>query len=266
MNMSVDQRQHPRHTWQSWRDRYHKQLKNRPPSAFNIPDNAPPSPPSDQSNERIPRAPAPSKPTKQQTPQTEQASNATKPSRKGKSKAKGDYSVEELEGMFSTDDWLELYAFVEIIESLKGTDGYESAWGGWAEEQGEQTVDQWQQYYDKVVYPQWLRDPVSKRDKIRRKMERKHGAERASEDQPTAQESPELGKPNAIPSATAAQQEVGTQKPSRSEDKRFEELLKEDQQERLSPAYTLYALEKKQDMLNTQPTLDHGKYIEPNFS
>ncbi|CAN9088275.1 hypothetical protein CC77DRAFT_1098951 [Alternaria alternata] len=192
---------YPRHTWQSWRDRYHKQLKNRPPSAFNIPDNAPPSPPSDQSNERMPPAPASPMRTKQQTPKPEQTSNTENPSRKGKSKSKSDYSVEELEGMFTVDDWLELYAFADLIDDSKGTDEYGTHWAQWAEAKGEQTAEQWQQYYEKVVYPQWLVDPVSKREKIKRQVERQHDEARPSQSQPSSSQSPELGRPNKLPSA-----------------------------------------------------------------
>jgi hypothetical protein len=188
LNLVANEPQYPRHTWQSWRDRYHKQLKNRPPSAFNIPDNAPPSPPSDQSNERMPPAPASPIPTKQKTPETGQTSNTKNLVRKGKSKSKSDYSVQELEGIFTVDDWLELYAFADFIDDSKGTDEYDTTWAQWAEFKGEQTGEQWQQYYEKVVYPQWLVDPVSKREKIKRQVERKHDEARASESQPVTKD------------------------------------------------------------------------------
>ncbi|KAG9187555.1 hypothetical protein G6011_05426 [Alternaria panax] len=243
---------YPRHTWQSWRDRYQKQLKNRPPSTVNIPDNAPPSPPSDQSNERMPLAL--SEPAKQETPKTEQASNVTNLGSKGKSKTKTDYSVDELETMFSTDDWLHLYAFVEEINNLKGTDQWESAWDGWAEAEGRQTVDQWQQFYEKVVHLQWLRDPISQREKIKRKVVQKLDAPGS---QPTDLQSPKLGKPDEIPSTAAAQEEVGARQPPCFDEKRFIKLLKEIHGERLAPAYALYAMEKKEEVLNAQPALGH---------
>ena len=49
--------QNPRHTWQSWRDRWVKTLRDLPRSAFTSQD-APPTPPADQSVEanRSPRA------------------------------------------------------------------------------------------------------------------------------------------------------------------------------------------------------------------
>lgn len=76
--------------------------------------------------------------------------------------------------MFSSDDWEELYAFVELIDGVAGTVGYLPAWAAWAEEQGKQSTEQWRQYYEKVVHPQWLRDPSWKREQIKLKMEAKH--------------------------------------------------------------------------------------------
>ncbi|KAI4674336.1 uncharacterized protein J4E84_010574 [Alternaria hordeiaustralica] len=217
---------YPRHTWQSWRDRWVKTLSKRPLSAFTIPDNAPPSPPSDQSNERMPPVPAPSKPTEQQTPKTEQAPSATNLDNKGKAKANRDYSVEELEVMFSTDDWLECYAFVPIIDGVEGQDDWISAWDGWAENQGNQTAEQWRQYYEKVVRPQWLRDPVSKRDKIRKKMEQKHDAANARRSQALSQHPAEIEKPDEIlsqPSPTTRNRVEPVQR-SASEGANSEEL------------------------------------------
>jgi hypothetical protein len=92
--------------------------------------------------------------TKQQTHKTEQTSNTKNLSWKGKSKSKSDYSVQELEGIFTVDDWLELYAFADLIDDSKGTDEYDATWAQWAEFKDEQTGEQWQQYYEKVVYPQ----------------------------------------------------------------------------------------------------------------
>jgi hypothetical protein len=126
--------------------------------------------------------------TKQQTPKTEQTSNTKNLSWKGKSKSKSDYSVQELEGIFTVDDWLELYAFADLIDDSKGTDEYDATWAQWAEFKDEQTGEQWQQYYEKVVYPQWLVDPVSKREKIKRQVERKHDEARASESQPVTKD------------------------------------------------------------------------------
>jgi len=144
----------------------------------------------------MPTVPALSKATEQQIPKTEQAPSAKSLDDKGKAQANRDYSVAELEVMFSTDDWLECYAFVEIIDGVEGQDDYLSAWDGWAENQGNQTAEQWRQYYEKVVRPQWLRDPVSKREKIRKKMEEKHDAENARRSQALTQHPAEIEKPD----------------------------------------------------------------------
>lgn len=165
---------HPRHTWQSWRDRYLKQLSDRPPSAFNIPDNAPPSPPSDH-----PPAPRP-------PPVTSSSKQAKKASPKG-NKSGHDYTLDQLNATFSSEDWEELYAFVDIIEAVEGEERYDEAWEQWAESQDNQTVEQWRQYFEKVVRPQWLRDPDWKREQIKQRVEAKHEQKSASS-QPTSQQ------------------------------------------------------------------------------
>jgi hypothetical protein len=259
----ANQEQYPRHTWQSWRDRWLKQLRNRPPSAFMIPDNAPPSPPSDQSNERMPPAPAPSKPADQQPPKTEQAPIMVKHDKKGKSKANGDYSVEELEGMFSTDDWLECYAFVELIDGLQGQDEYDSAWKGWSEHQGKQTTEQWRQYYEKVVRPQWLRDPVWKREKIRRKMEEKHDAEKASASQMTSQQSPQPEKPDTKDTSDALRSPPKTllepKMPSSATARQESPNFYEDQLERFSKRLRENDLEEQEEEVELAPATKRRK-------
>jgi hypothetical protein len=173
----ADYRQYPRHTWQSWRDRYIKQLRNRPPSAFNIPDDAPPSPPLDDPAERT--RPTTSVPKQSTRPVVEL--EPAKVTGKGKARAKiaptPDYSLDQLAATFSSEDWEELYAFVDVIDEIKGQKEYDEAWMSWAESKDNQTAEQWQQYYDKVVRPQWLRDPEWKRKEIAEKVEKKHADE-----------------------------------------------------------------------------------------
>ncbi|KAH8707523.1 hypothetical protein GQ44DRAFT_691327 [Phaeosphaeriaceae sp. PMI808] len=150
---------YPRHTWQSWRDRYLKQLQTRPPSAFNIPDNAPPSPPTDAPAEEAPP----------------RAANKAGSRIKGKAKVKAttSYTVDELAEAFDADDWDELYAFVDLIDATREGGRYDDAWVQWAKNQDNQTAEQWRQYYEKVVRPQWLRDPEWKRKQIKEKTEKK---------------------------------------------------------------------------------------------
>ena len=232
----------PRHTWQSWRDRYLKKLQYMPPDAWNIPDNAPPSPPSDQSSraadvpvvrrtglvknkdrarpdatgESVSMGTAASKeqaatkvraastrnttepPVAQETGLvknkdkarntaasretiTEAATSSNVPSASAPQataedpRGKEDYSVIQLAAMFSSEDWEELYAFVQHTDNVAHDKlSYETSWMNRAENKDNQTPEQWRQYYEKVVRPQWLRDPPSKRDQIRRKVEERH--------------------------------------------------------------------------------------------
>lgn len=83
-------------------------------------------------------------------------------------------SLDQLAELFSSEDWEELYAFVEEIQAASEQDDYQSAWEQWAKSQDNQTAEQWRQYYEKVVRPQWLRDPESKRKRIRDKIKIKH--------------------------------------------------------------------------------------------
>ncbi|KAF2026597.1 hypothetical protein EK21DRAFT_103128 [Setomelanomma holmii] len=185
---------YPRHTWQSWRDRYLKQLRDRPPSAFNIPDNAPPSPPSETPAEQQPPTATSIRPAKKPATRKQQ-SQATKVSGEGKVRDSRevlvDYSLDQLAATFNSDDWEELYAFVDIVYALKeGENGemrYEEAWGKWAESQDNQTPNQWRQYFEKVVRPQWLRDPEWKRLQIRQNIDKKHATD-ASQSQSISQQ------------------------------------------------------------------------------
>ncbi|KAJ4336354.1 hypothetical protein N0V87_005505 [Didymella glomerata] len=235
------EKKNPRHTWQSWRDRYLKKLQYMPPSAFNIPNNAPPSPPSDQSSraadvpvvrsdlvknkdrarpdaagESASMGTATSKeqaasevrdaPTEDTTEEpvvkrtglvknkdktrTTAASRETITGESISSRVtsvsapqataedtsrKEVYNVTQLAATFSTEDWEELYAFVEHIDNFAHDKlSYETSWTNWAENKDNQTPEQWRQYYEKVVRPQWLQDPESKRERIRRKVEERH--------------------------------------------------------------------------------------------
>ncbi|KAH7069896.1 hypothetical protein BKA63DRAFT_545438 [Paraphoma chrysanthemicola] len=256
--------QYPRHTWQSWRDRYLKYLRDRPPSAFNIPENAPPSPPSDTPTERQPPAQA-SKTDKRSTAKQQPG----KKSNNNTSDATVEYSLEQLAATFNSDDWEELYAFVDIIDAIKGDESYGKAWEGWSEEKDNQTAEQWRQYYEKVVRPQWLRDPEWKREQIKEKIEKKHESakhqsqtisqqqeEQESQEQPVEAES--------VAAADGPPERPSTpQKPSAIDDERFEKERREQLLEARrsedddAAAYIFYAREKKWATWNPQPNLDY---------
>ncbi|USP79554.1 E3 SUMO-protein ligase nse2 [Curvularia clavata] len=222
---------YPRHTWQSWRDRYLKQLRHRPPSAFKKPDNAPPSPPSDQPNERMPPAPSSFKPLEQQTSKKGQTTTAIK----------HDYSVHDLEITFDEEDWQELYAFADLIDSHRGTERYDSAWEEWAKSQGK-TAEQWRQYFEKVVHPQWLRDTEYKRERIKRRVEKKHEVEEdVTPSQPIDEVFSQISQPEEEEEADS------------DFDERFEALISDNSNRGIPAGYRFYALEKKQQTLDAQP-------------
>lgn len=156
-------KKHPRHTWQSWRDHYLSKLQHMPPSAFNIPDNAPPSPPSD--------APAEPSTASLQTRTKEPTASKSAPTAiRAHSSDKihsAEFTVDELTtpGLFSKEDWEQLYAFAEEIGS-DASEEYRKGWVNWAKNTA-QTAGQWRQYFEKVVMPQWLNDPEEKRTRIR---------------------------------------------------------------------------------------------------
>jgi hypothetical protein len=176
---------------QSWRNRYRNTLQFRPPSTFNIPDNAPPSPPSDSARDPAP-VPSSSRQRKEAKPAVTAPKSTSKTTEGGKPKKKesggdkveeteiSDYTLEQLAKMFNTKEWEELYAFVDIIEAMSGTDDFNDAWEQWADSQANQTAEQWRQYYNKVVRPQWERDPDWKRKQIKKRVERRHEEKKPS--------------------------------------------------------------------------------------
>ncbi|KAF2123926.1 hypothetical protein P153DRAFT_371245 [Dothidotthia symphoricarpi CBS 119687] len=283
---------YPRHPWQSWRDRYLKQLRTRPPSAFNIPDNAPPSPPSDQAVQTTPPVPSSSKQIKPSTSENPQSLGTKKVSGLGKSRMKEEYSTEQLSATFSSEDWEELYASVEVIDCHVGQDAYDDAWAKWAEAQDNQTAEQWRQYYEKVVRPQWLRDPVSKRDQINKKVGEKYNEKRASQSQQQDEDSqddeaPEVSTPKPPkalnekdtpasrglsnskalhdqPYVTQKEEIIPTKtrELTNSDDERFEQLLETHKVDSTTTAYTFFARENKWSTWNENLDLDHTELHE----
>ncbi|KAG9199890.1 hypothetical protein G6514_007790 [Epicoccum nigrum] len=134
----------------------------------------------------------------------------------------GEYTLKQLEAMFSAEDWESLYAFVKEIEDCSKEDGeYAKGWAKWAEDQGKQTAEQWRQYYEKVVRPQWLKDPESKRERIRKKVqERPDDAgsdETQSQNSSQTQEQAESASPTqTVPSPKAPKHVAANVLPSDS--------------------------------------------------
>ncbi|RMZ68735.1 transcription factor [Pyrenophora seminiperda CCB06] len=259
----------PRHTWQSWRDRWLKKLRDLPASAFNVPDDdASPAPASGPSNERAPPAvPKEAPKTKQPTPVPAPASaSTTKASVKTE---KYDYSVGELTDMFTAENWSELYGNVDLIDDTKADSRYDLCWDGWAEAQGDQTAEQWRQYYEKVVRPQWLRDPQSKRDEIRKERERKHAEEEPSQSQSVREqfEDHEKIEHEAVAAHTpTVDKGKAVHKPSKFEDEQFEILLEVVATDKFLIPYTFYARKMKYATWAEQPSLDYAALHELLFT
>ncbi|KAF1953804.1 hypothetical protein CC80DRAFT_494384 [Byssothecium circinans] len=255
--------QHPQHPWQSWRDRYLKQLRNRPPSAFNIPNNAPPSPPTD---EPVERTPAP-KPVNKSTPHEKiekvekVPSSSNRMSGAGKVRSRDEVSVQELGNMFSREDWEELYAFTEQITSSGAEQNYLDAWKALAEDKNAQSAEMWQQYFEKVVRPQWVRDPEWKRQKIRKLVEERHetkASQKATQENNTQnvgaqKETAETGQA----STPRTESPKGKRKRKKDEDERFEEHLSKHHKGKASSAYVFFARERKYTVWHDQPGLDY---------
>ncbi|KAL8736682.1 MAG: hypothetical protein Q9166_000048 [cf. Caloplaca sp. 2 TL-2023] len=119
--------QNPRHTWQSWRDRWVKTLKHLPRSAF-ISQNAPPTPPADQGVENsVP----PKVAEKQQT--------GRKP--------------------FTEEDAQELLSAGFDIENID-PDQKKQAWSAWAtshDNPEDHSADDWQDLWERSIRPIYLK-------------------------------------------------------------------------------------------------------------
>ncbi|KAF2472627.1 uncharacterized protein BDR25DRAFT_333388 [Lindgomyces ingoldianus] len=249
----------PRHTWQSWRDRYIKQLRDRPPSAFNIPENAPPSPPSDQSAGQMPpdrtspekgKKPAQRKTRKHQArkdqPSPEQTTLADPSGRNH------DPAVDDLEALFSKRDWEDLYANVHLISSVTIAE-YLTAWEGWAGGTT-QTADQWKQYFEKVVLPQWKQDPEWKREKIKNEFIERQARE-SKEKGEEAEAEAEMSGPST--SQAGSSKAVLEQGEASSEDALIEKFLKTRKGKAVATAYQFFARERKWVVWEDKPGLDY---------
>ncbi|KAF2009491.1 hypothetical protein BU24DRAFT_428383 [Aaosphaeria arxii CBS 175.79] len=172
---------YPRHTWHSWRDRYLKRLRDQPPAGLNVPDNAPPSPPSDQSVEQVPRNKSRAElshesPGKKQdkTVKTSPRSNDSPKRHIDKATIKEVYTVSDLELLFTFVDWEELYANADVITAIDEASAKE-AWARYAEvDDKKRTTEQWKQYFEKVVLPDYQRDDSAKKERVKKRVTRKH--------------------------------------------------------------------------------------------
>ncbi|ORY02686.1 hypothetical protein BCR34DRAFT_635959 [Clohesyomyces aquaticus] len=247
---------YPRHPWQSWRDRYIKHLRDRPPSSFSIPENAPPSPPSDQSAEQLP--PSRLLPQASMKPTENRPKTKAKPPQQGlanalgetsKRRRSGDYTIGQLERLFSKEDWEELYANVERISSVTVGE-YLPAWGNWAGGTS-QTAEQWKQYFEKVVLPQWQKDPQGKKDQVTQRWTERKAREKEDEDVPeTASAGPSTPKANHP-------QMDGVEDEASPDEELVNKFLRTRKGKDASIAYAFFSRERKYAVWEDKPGLTY---------
>ncbi|CAI6332202.1 unnamed protein product [Periconia digitata] len=244
--------QHPQHPWQSWRDRYVKQLRHRPPSAFNIPDNALPSPPTDESK---------NKPKTAARPALEQG--AASSLEKVTSTNNKNIALGELEKLFSSGDWEEMYAFKEEITNLEGEE-HINAWKSFAEKRS-QSATLLQQYFERIVKPQWDSDPDWKHREIKKRVKERFGDSGGSQEAAPKEDldnsvTEHIPLENPISNAEFPYPSLkGKRKWDDMDDARFEEHLQNDHEGKASPAYILFAQARKYDVWQEQPGLDYDE-------
>ncbi|KAF2202826.1 hypothetical protein GQ43DRAFT_462091 [Delitschia confertaspora ATCC 74209] len=173
----------PRHTAQSWRDRYLKHLQYHPPTG-SVPMDAQSHLPSEQSAEQLPSNQASVRLSTAPNTRIEnnwvsgvvQESSSEEISMLGKSTQLRNYTIADLQAIFDDSDYEEVYANVPgILDCTVGK--YLQGWEDWAKGTP-QSAELWKQYYEKIVLPNWRRDPQGKRDKIKRKVHNRHTRER----------------------------------------------------------------------------------------
>ncbi|PVI02864.1 hypothetical protein DM02DRAFT_559119 [Periconia macrospinosa] len=234
---------HPEHPWSSWRERYRRHLRDRPPSAFNIPDNAPPSPPTDD-----PKA----EPTA--TGSVKPATKQTAVSSSSKDTNTDTISLADLGKLFSTEEWEELYAFKEDIDSITG-DEYINAWKAYAEGKT-QTAKQWQEYFERVVKPQWENDSELKRQEVKRNVEKRLDGSQEIISGATSEgnvDHEENAESVEIPPTAK-----GKRKRDDTNNSRFEQYLADHHRGEAPPGYMIFAEAHKWSVWQEQPELDYS--------
>ncbi|KAI9818905.1 MAG: hypothetical protein M1827_007726 [Pycnora praestabilis] len=117
--------QNSRHPWQSWRDRWVKQLSSRPPPAP-VPSNAPPTPPLDQSGDVM-----------------GQTSSISLPQRDDGHRERRNFTAEEAK---------KLLAIAKDIINIH-EERVDEAWETWANESPEHTALEWRNFFHERVLP-----------------------------------------------------------------------------------------------------------------
>jgi hypothetical protein len=284
---------HPQHPWQSWRDRYLKQLKDRPLSYFGIPNNAPPTPPDEQVAEQPPpsrlvpnkeKKPSAAGPTKGNAAAKEAL---TKPSSSAKAKGRAQYTHKELTDMFTVEDWENIYANVPVITENEDND---AVWGEWAATTTK-TALQWKQYFKIVVRPQWEQDDEWKREQVVSMFQERIAREEEEEEQQTAggeqaelsaekepepelvngekdvkkEETKEVNVADQLPSEPSSAGFAPLQVKVSAEDSFLQQYLQERKGKAAGDAYAFFALERRDALWISKPTLSYSECQTTSF-
>lgn len=144
-----------------------KKLQYQPPPAFNVPGNAPPSPPSD-----VPVQPPQPRVAQVKRPQAPKASTRPKTSRNVQQDRHAfEYTVKNFDELFDDAEWEKLYANAETINGCSAAE-YRAGWEGISKGTN-RSAEQWRQYFEKVVLPQWERDSAAKRKIVKESYEKR---------------------------------------------------------------------------------------------
>ena len=164
--------------------------------------------------------------------------------------------MQDFDKLFTKEDWEELYGNVQTILATS-TEGYIEGWENWAEGTS-QTAEQWRQYFEKVVRPQWHKDTPRKQEAIKDKVWQKHEngqeAEDGGEDNVEGiSAGPSTPTKHSTPSVVIARDDMDA----------FNELYSEMQMKRkgkdASEAYMFWAREEKHKLWQERPGLDYSK-------
>ncbi|KAK4549335.1 hypothetical protein LTR36_006332 [Oleoguttula mirabilis] len=196
----------PRHTFQAWRDRYIKKLMDRPPAGvvLKVAANAPPTPPealdqeADVMNDTGKGKQKASSPANKRTlaelesaarveppgatfrlprgsqmpSQSPVKSSLQKPGRKPHVPGPMDDDDESQGEDFDDGDFEALLGQAEFIVTIDENRTGE-AWQAWAQAYKSHTADEWQEFWEDKVQPEYMRRVEERREAKRRRRERK---------------------------------------------------------------------------------------------
>jgi hypothetical protein len=155
--------------------------------------------------------------------------------------------------LFTTTEWEDLYVNVETIRDCE-PGNYMKAWGKSAEGTGK-TAEQWKQYFERVVLPQWTQDLPARRAKVEQIVRERQNEEAEKVDSGSETEE----EPQEPTKATEGSKSLQERTRSNSEDSRFDQYLENRSKGKEPSGYTFYARERKWGVWNDSPGLDYSK-------